>query len=242
MRTTKSLVLVLLVSAVLLSACGAIAPSTASQTQLRTINVNGTSQVTMTPDIAYASIGVHTEAEDAQSAVEQNNQQSQAVIDALVAAGVDPKDIQTTNFSIYPQDKYSPTGELQGKYYAVDNTVYVKVRDLESLGSLMDSAVAAGANTIYGISFDVENKEAAMEQGRTEAIDNAYQQALQLAEAAGVTLGEVYTISSYSSAPVPMAYYDMKAIGGAGEAMSSIPISTGQMILTVDVNVVYEIQ
>ena len=242
MRTTKNLLFVLLVSAVLLSACGGITSGNASQAQPRTINVNGSAMVTMTPDIAYASIGVHTEAEDAQSAVEQNNQQSQAVMDALIEAGVDSKDIQTTNFSIYPQDKYSPTGELQGKYYAVDNTVYVKVRDLESLGSLMDKAITAGANTIYGISFDVEVKEPALEQGRKEAVDHAYQQAQQLAEAAGVTLGDVYSISSYSSAPIPLTYYDMKAVGGGGEAMASIPIATGQMTLTVDVNVMYEIR
>ena len=135
-----------------------------------------------------------------------NNQQTQAVIDALVAAGVDAKDIQTTNFSIYPQERYSPTGELLGKYFAVDNTVYVKVRDLESLGGLLDAAVQAGANTVYGISFDIENKDAAMEQGRKEAIENARKQAEQLAAAAGVTLGPVYSISSYSSYPVPMAY------------------------------------
>lgn len=241
MRTYKLFLIVLLVSAVFLSACGGVAQS-ASGVQPRTINVNGSSQVMVSPDIAYVSIGVHSEAEAAEAAVKANNEQSQAVMDALMAAGVDAKDIQTTNFSIYPQDKYSPTGELLGKYYAVDNTVYVKVRDLEGLGSLLDAAVDAGANTIYGISFDLENKDAAMEQGRKEAIENARKQAEQLAGAAGVKVGEVYSISAYSSAPVPMAYYDVKAVGGAGEALASVPVATGQLTITVDVNVVFEIK
>lgn len=241
MRTYKSLIIALLVSAVLLSACGSVAPGTIVGTQPRTISVNGTSQVMVSPDIAYVSIGVHTEAEDAKDAVAENNTQSQAVIDALVKAGIEAEDIQTTNFSIYPQERFSPMGESQGKYYAVDNTVYVKVRDLETLGSLLDTAVKAGANTIYGISFDLEEKDAAMEQGRQAAIENARKQAEQLASAAGVKVGSVYSISSYTSVPVPMSYYDVKGLGGAGEALASVPVSTGQMTITVDVNVVFEI-
>lgn len=241
MRTYKSLFIVLLVSAVFLSACGSTAQQ-GSQLQPRTINVNGTSQVLVSPDIAYVSIGVHSEAEAAKAAVEANNDQSQAVIDALLAGGVDAKDIQTTNFSIYPQDKYSPTGELLGKFYAVDNTVYVKVRDLEGLGGLLDAAVDAGANNIYGITFDLDNKDAAIEQGRKEAVEKARQQAEQLAAAAGITVGDVYSISAYSSAPVPMNYYDVKGLGGVSEALASVPIATGQLTITVDVNVVFEIK
>jgi hypothetical protein len=240
MRNTRFIVLALLITAVLLSACNAIAPG-ASSTQPRTINVNGSSQVILTPDIAYVSIGVHTEAEDAKEAVAANNEQTQAVVDALVAEGVDPKDIQTVNFSIYPQERYSPTGESLGRYFAVDNTVSVKVRDLDSLGDLLDAAVQAGANTIYGISFDVENKDAALEQGRQAAVENARLQAEQLAAAAGVSLGPVYSISSYSSYPVPMAY-DVKGIGGAADAAASVPISPGQQTITVDVSVAYEIR
>lgn len=241
MNSKKFIVLALLVTAVMLSACNAVLPGVDGKTQPRTISVNGSAQMILTPDIAYISIGVHSESEDAKEAVASNNQQTQAVIDALVAAGVDAKDIQTTNFSIYPQERYSPTGELLGKYFAVDNTVYVKVRDLESLGGLLDAAVQAGANTVYGISFDIENKDAALEQGRKEAVENARKQAEQLAAAAGVTLGPVYSIGSYSSYPMPMAY-DVKGMGGAADAALSVPIAPGQMTITLDVSVVYEIR
>lgn len=241
MSSKRSILLVFVVLAVVLSACSAVGTGGNSSTQPRTINVNGSSQVILEPDVAYVSIGVHSESEDAKEAVATNNQQSQAVIDALVEAGVDPKDIQTTNFSIYPQERYSPTGESLGKYFAADNTVYVKVRDLDGLGDLLDTAVQAGANTIYGISFDVENKDAAMEQGRTAAVENAQMQAEQLAAAAGVTLGPVYSMSSYSNYPVPMPY-DVKGMGGAAEAMSSVPIQPGQMTIIVDVSMAYEIR
>lgn len=242
MRSNKFILIGLLVVAVMLSSCSSVLPGVDGKTQPRTISVNGSSQTILTPDIAYVSIGVHSEAQDAKEAVASNNQQSQAVIDALVAAGIDAKDIQTTNFSIYPQDKYGPNGELLSKVFAVDNTVYVKVRKLDGLGGLLDAAVSAGANTVYGISFDVENKEAAMAQGRKAALENARQQAEQLAEAAGVSLGPVYSISSYSSAPFPMAY-DVKGLGGgAADAASSVPITPGQMTITVDVSVVYEIR
>ena len=242
MFNKRFLLMGLLVAAIALSACGTAQTAADSKIQPRTISVNGSSQVILTPDMAYVSIGVHSEAKDAKEAVASNNQQSQAVIDALVAAGVDAKDIQTINFSVYPQDKYSPTGELLEKVFAVDNTVYVKVRKLDSIGSLLDTAVQAGANTIYGISFDVENKDAAMAEGRKNAIANARQQAEQLAEAASVTLGEVYSISSYSSAPSPM-YYDVKGLGGgAADAAAYVPVQPGQMTITVDVSVVFEIQ
>lgn len=244
----KFIVIGFLVMAVMLSACGSLTAgnavaSTGNGGSLpRTISVNGTTQIILTPDIAFISIGVHSEAQDAQEAMASNNQQSQTVIDALLAAGVDMKDIQTVNFSIYHQEKYSPTGEVQEKVFAVDNTVYVKIRDLDGLGSLLDTVIQAGANTVYGISFDVEDKQAAIAQGREAALEDARMQAEQLAEAAGVSLGAVYSISTYSNAPIPMAY-DVRGMGGgAAEAMASVPISPGQLTLTVDVSVVYEIQ
>lgn len=239
MNTKKLVLLALMGLAITLSACNAIQPGVGFQP--RTISVNGSAQMVLTPDIAYVSIGVHTEAEDAKEAMASNNQQTQAVIGSLLAAGVDDKDIQTINFSIYPQERYSPTGESQGKYFSVDNTVYVKVRDLTGLGELLDSAVQAGANTIYGITFDIENKDAATEQGRKEAVENARKQAEQLAAAAGVSLGPVYSLSSYSSYPMPMAY-DVKGMGGAADMVASAPITPGQMTITVDVSVSFEIR
>jgi uncharacterized protein YggE len=239
MRTKLIIPTVLIIAAIALSACSASVQL--GQTQPKTISVTGNAQVILAPDIAYISIGVHSEAKAASDAVASNNSQSQAVIDAIKGQGVDPKDIQTTNFNVYQQEKTSPTGESLGTYFMVDNTVYVTIRDISKIGPVLDASIAAGANNIYGITFDVQDKEAALATGRDQAMADAKTQAEQLAKAAGVTLGDVQSVSYYSSSPSPI-YYDSKAapagIGGGG----SVPISAGQLTLTVAVSVTYGIK
>lgn len=238
MRTKLVIPTILIIATVVLSACSASVQL--GQTQPRTINVTGNSEVILAPDIAYVSIGVHTEAETAKAAVATNNSQTQAVIDAIKAQGVDEKDIQTTNFSVYQQEKFGPTGESLGIYFMADNTVYVTIRDITKIGEILDASIQAGANNIYGITFDVDDKEAAMSTGRDQAMMDAQVQAEQLASAAGVKLGEVQSIGYYSSSPSPV-YYDSKMVGMGGGGQS-VPISPGQLTLTVSVNVVYGIK
>ena len=245
MRTRITLISSLLLIAVLLSACGATALAQTPQAEqsnapLRTLSVTGSGKTTLTPDIAYISIGVHTENKNATEAIASNTTESQKVAQALKTFGIDPKDIQTNNFSVYPRQDYDQNGKPTDLVFVVDNTVYVTVRDIESVGDVIDAAVQAGANTISGIQFDVADKSAAMAQAREAAIADAEQQANGLAKAAGVTLGPVQTISSSNSYPIP--YMD-RAGGVAMEAAAaSVPISPGQMTITVDVNVTYQIQ
>jgi uncharacterized protein YggE len=237
MRTKSILLSVFLALAILLSAC---APAQQQQITPRTMSVNGSAQVSLTPDIAHINIGVHSENPDAATAVAQNNAQAQAIVAAIQAQAVDSKDILTTNFSIYPQDDYSPEGQKVGTRFVVDNTVYVTLRDLKKIGDVIGSAVGAGANSINGISFDVADKTPMLAEARKAAVDNARQQAEELATAAGVTLGEVQSLSFYNNVPVPVAM-DMKAVGVGGGG-SSVPISAGQLTLTVDVSVIYIIK
>jgi len=238
MRTKLVIPTILLIAAVALSACSASVQL--GQTQPRTISVTGNAEVILEPDIAYVSIGVHSEAESAKAAVATNNSQTQAVIDAIKAQGVDEKDIKTTNFSVYQSEKFAPTGESLGSYFMADNTVNVTIRDIAKIGDVLDASINAGANNIYGITFDVEDKETALASGRDQAMVNAEEQAEMLASAAGVTLGEVQSISYYSNAPVPV-YYDSKmaGVGGGGQ---SVPISPGQLTLSASVSVVYSIK
>jgi len=238
MRAKLVIPTILLIAVVALSACSASVQL--GQTQPRTISVTGNAEVTLEPDIAYVSIGVHSEAESAKAAVATNNSQTQAVIDAIKAQGVDEKDIKTTNFSVYQSEKFAPTGESLGTYFMADNTVNVTIRDIAKIGDVLDASINAGANNIYGITFDVEDKETALASGRDQAMVNAEEQAEMLASAAGVTLGEVQSISYYSNAPVPV-YYDSKmaGVGGGGQ---SVPISPGQLTLSASVSVVYSIK
>lgn len=241
--------LALLVAAALVgfgsvAATQALSPSAQtsdSSEPIRTITVTGNGKVELTPDTAYIYIGVHSEGPDAVEAVSSNNEKSEAVKEALVALGVAEKDIQTTNFSIYPQPRYDDQGQPTGEItYMVDNTVYVKVGDLDKVGEILDAAVKAGANSINGISFDLEDKSAAMAEAREKAVDDANVQAQQLAEAAGVSLGPVITISTSSVTPVVPIYG--KGGGASVEMAASVPVSPGQMTISVDVFMVYGIQ
>lgn len=207
----------------------------------RTLYVTGTGRATLSPDIAYVNIGVHTENADVAEALATNKAQAQKVADAIRALGVADKDIQTTNFNIYPIQQYGPNGEVQSTKYAVDNTVYVTVRDLSKLGALLDAAVKAGANNINGVQFDVEDKTAALSDARKAAVKDAQGQAQELAAAAGVTLGAVQSINtSNNSTPIPI--YAKGMGGGVAAASADVPVSPGQLIITVDVNITYEIQ
>lgn len=238
---TKFLVFAVLVFALVLSACGPATINQAAPENVRTLNVNGLGQVYLTPDIAYIYIGVHTEGATASEAVDSNKTQTNSVIDALKKAGVDEKDIRTTNFSIWPSQQYSPDGAITGTVYMVDNSVYVTVRDLDGLGDLLDSAISAGANSVNSIQFDVADKTEAVKEARAKAMEDAKLQAQELADTAGVSLGNIQTINFYDNSPYPMS----EGKGGGGgvvAADASVPIQPGQLTIAVTVNLSYSIK
>ena len=207
----------------------------------RTIAVTGTGQITIAPDVAYVYIGVHSQSEAVGEALADNNQKAQSNSEALQGLGIDPKDIQTSSFNIYPQQQYGPAGEITGTSYNVDNTVYVTVRDLQNLGRLLEVVVNSGANSINGISFDVLDKTQAITQARQLAVDSARAQAQEMAAAAGVELGELYSMNVYNSYP-PQPIYEGK--GGAGMAAdaASVPLSSGQIVIRVEISASYVIR
>jgi uncharacterized protein YggE len=237
MRSKLFLITPVLLLAFVLSACGAAAA------QPRSLSVSGSGTVSMAPDIAYVYIGVHTENPDIAQAVASNNTQAQAVVAALRNSGVDAKDIQTSNFSVYTSNNYDKlTGQVSGSSFAVDNTVYVTVRDLTKLGSLLDTAIKAGANNINSVSFDLADKTAAMQQARQKAMTNAGDLAAELSKTAGLTLGGIQTLSYTESGP----YYYAAGVGGGGGggpvAAVPAPINPGQIQLTATVNVTYNLK
>jgi uncharacterized protein YggE len=236
----------LFVSAIVLMALasGACSPTIVANPAppLRSMNINGTGQVFLTPDIAYIYIGVHTEMDTAAEAVQANNSETQQVIEALKETGIAAKDIRTTNFSIWPNQQYSPDGQPTGTSYVVDNSVFVTVRKLENLGDLLDSAVGAGANSINSVQFDVADKTEALKEARDQAVEDAKTQAQELADASGVKLGEIQSIGFFDAMPVP--YLDTYGKGGGGGVAeaAAVPIQPGQLTLTVTVNMTYEIK
>jgi len=242
MKNRSIIVAAVALLALVISACGPTTINQEAPANIRTLSVTGSGQAILTPDIAYIYVGVHTEKPSAAEAVTENNGQTQKVIQALRDFGIDAKDIRTTNFSIWPMDKYDPSSGLPTgeKTYAVDNTVYVTVRDLDKLGDLLDTVIAAGANTVNSVQFDVADKSEALKQARADAVKDAKAQAESLASAAGMTLGEVQSISFYD---VP-AYPVMDGRGGGGNAVAeaAVPIQPGQLTFTVSVNISYAIK
>jgi len=219
-------------------------PQATTTPPLRTLSVTGNGRVTLAPDIAYINIGVHTEDADVGEALARNSAQAQDVIDALKSMGVSDSDIQTSNFNVYPAQQYGPNGELLETRFMVDNTVYVTVRDLVELGDLLDTVVTSGANSINGIQFDLADKTAAMTDARKQAVENARSLAEEMAAATNVELGQIQSVNVFTNTG-PIPYYDAYGRGGgAGMAAAEVaaPISAGQIVITADVSLVFEIR
>ena len=231
---------ILAVLALTLSACGPTTVNQAAPESLRTLNVSGVGVVYLTPDIVYINIGVNTQRENAAEAVEVNKTQTSAVIQAIRDFGVDPKDIRTTNFSIWSNPQYDPAGQITGTNYSVDNTVNVTVRDLDKLGDLLDAAIQAGANSIYSIQFDVEDKTEATKQARAQAVEDAKVEAQELADASGLSLVQIENINYYESGATP--FFEGKGGGGGAATEAAVPIQPGQLAISVTVNMTYSIK
>ncbi len=242
MKNKSLLISIILMTAILLSACApGLQTGAANTAATRTLTVTGVGKVSLSPDIAYINIGVHTDRPSATEAVSQNTADTQRLIDALKTAGVDAKDLQTTNFNIWQNSRSEQDGTTTMSY-AVDNTVSVTIRKLDKLGDLLDTAVNAGANNINSIQFDVVDKTEALSSARFEAVKAANTQATELASAAGVTLGLIQSIQYYDSTPSPVILG--KGMGGGGGIASSVavPINPGQMDITTSVTIAYEIK
>lgn len=220
------------------------ATPTAQEPIRRTVSVTGTGSVEAAPDLAVVVMGVQTDAETASEALTQNNTQMDGLIAALREAGIAQADIRTQTLQLYPRYETPPTpraGEetVQSRLvgYTAVNTVQVRVRELDSLGDLLDQAVEAGSNQISNIYFDLQNPVAQMDQAREAAMQDATRKAQQLAELANAELGPVISIQESSRVPLP---FQRDAVM-MEQAASSVPISPGQQTLTADVSVTWEL-
>ncbi|MGI6259240.1 MAG: SIMPL domain-containing protein [Anaerolineaceae bacterium] len=242
-RNFRIIIPLVLIGILLLGACQLV-PQAGNQAAdatsgARTITVTGSGEVILVPDLAYINVGIHTEAEDVTSAVNSNNSQARAIKEAMVGMGVEEKDIQTSNFNVYSMNRYDDMGNIAGTNYAVDNTLYIIVRDMPRMSEILDAALGAGANQIYGISFDIANRADAMAQARDLAIKDAEEKALSIANTAGVQLGQVLNISVKNNSYVQtLAGYGMG--GGMMDQAASVPVSAGQIVVTANADVVYE--
>ncbi len=240
MKKVFAIVTASLIMVVALAACSQTPTTITTAPAIRTISANGNGKVYIVPDVAYIYVGVRVDADEVSDALNQNNLQAQAISEAVQALGVEAVDIQTASFNVYPMSDYDMEGKISRKYFVVENTVYITVRDLSKLGVLLDSVVRSGANTINSITFDILDKDKAMAEARDLAIAKAKTEAEAIAKAAGVKLGDLQSVGVYTSNG-GMAIYDAKG-GGSAQAMSQVPVAAGQVVITADANVTYEIQ
>ncbi len=235
-----TLAVIVILVAGLLSACSPASATNSLNPYPRQLSASGQGKVYIVPDLAYIYIGVRVQTANLSDSLNQSNSKSAEIASQLKELGVADQDIQTSAFNVYPQQNYDQNGQSTGTEYVVENTVNVTVRDLNKLGQVLDSVVRSGANSINSISFDVADRAAAEKQARELALKDARARAEEIAGISGVELGKLISVSVYNSgSPAPV--YE----GKGGAAMSSsgqVPVAAGQLLITADASVSFEIK
>jgi uncharacterized protein YggE len=184
---------------------------------------------------------VETVTNTVKEASEQNRATVEAVLAALAEQGIAEEDMQTSGFSIYAE-RFGPEGPLaEGDVrYRVSNNVMVTIRDIDNVGTILDAAIEAGANNIYGVEFALDDPGVAESDARSAAIADAQAKAAELAELTGLSLGQVVSVSEVVGGGG--GYYlgnfaeQARAFGGGGT-----PITPGQLDLVMQLQVIYSI-
>lgn len=226
----------ILAAALLLGACAGSAP----QAQPRTLSVNGSGTVHVEPDIALISLGVQTLGPDVGVAVQENNRRAKAVMQALLETGVAPADMRTTNFYVSSQPQFDPMGVPTGETnYTVDNTIFFTLRAPDKLGSVLQSALQAGSNSVQSVSYSIADPSLPMAEARQLAVADAQRQAEELASAAGAALGDVLFLSE-GGASIPI-YYEAPAFGKGGGG-GGVPVESGTLAYQAQISLTYTLK
>jgi hypothetical protein len=211
-----------------------------------TIAIEGRGEVRAAPDMATINSGVTTQGSTAREALDANSAAMSDLIAALKKAGIEARDIQTSGFSVNPNYVYSDARDELGyslppkiNGYQVSNSVTVVVRDLEDLGSILDSSVTVGANTVNGVSFSVADPSELLDEARKLAFANARDKAELYADAAEATLGDLEQISERQDFNAPQPY-PMYARAETADG-ASVPVEAGEMSFAITVNVTWDL-
>ena len=214
---------------------------TATGTPLRTIVATGDGQATGTPDTLTVNIGVQTTDVSAAQALQTNNTEAANLISKLKADGVASADIQTSQLNISPQYTGNGTPRITG--YTVTDEVVAKLRQLAKAGQLIDDAVGAAGNDarIDSIGYSIDDDSALLAAARAAAVRSAAARAKAMADAAGVSLSQVRTITDQTQPQINYPQTFAAASAANGSAAAPVPFQTGQEQLSVEVQVVYDI-
>jgi len=205
-----------------------------------TIIISGEGKIYATPDIGLITLGVVSQAGTVAPAQKDNTDKMNKIIKAMKDLGVDDKDLQTTNYNIYP--RYSYTRSVQTLIgYEVDQSLEVKIRNLDKVGDILAKGAELGANQVGSLTFTFDDPEKLNQEARLKAIANAKEKADALSAELGVKIVRVINFSESSYIP-PSPYYPEKAMGIGGGGGAAPDIQTGQNLITSNVTITYEIQ
>lgn len=215
----------------------------ANQNLPRTITVVGDGTVNIQPDVARANIGVEVLNSSVDEAAAENSRVTDQVLAALTEMGIAKEDVQTSGFSVF-SERYSPDGSPSSEVqYRVTNTVNVLIRDLSAVGDVLDASIKAGANSIYGVEFLLDDPTEARSAARAMAVENAAATANELAELSGVGVGAIVSISEVigSNGGFYSNQFTQFSTGMGGGGRLDTPIEPGQLRLTMQLQVTYEL-
>jgi hypothetical protein len=208
----------------------------------KTISISGEGKVLAKPDIGQVSLSVVTQASTVAAAVSGNNDKMNKINQAMKDLGISEDDLKTTAYNINPSYQYT-SGKSVIIGYEVNQSLAVKIRDLDKTSQILEKAASLGANQVGSLSFTIDDAEKIKEEAREKAIVNAKEKADNLAKALGVNLGRVvgFDESSGGGTPIPM-YDSMLGRGGGGEIAPAPTVSVGQNEIVVNVNLQYEVR
>lgn len=213
--------------------------SALAQESQRTVTVTGSADVTTAPDMATLNIGVSVQKDAASDAMEGVAAAIGPVLGKLAEQGIEARDVQTTALDlspVYRVDPNDPERRPIADGYRASTMLTVRVRDLGKLGGVIDAVVDEGANELQGLSLGVQNPEQLYKEAQKAAVQDALAKAGLFAEAAGLSLGPVVSISETGSMPMPkMTARAMEMSAGAP------PIAEGEVSLSARVSMVVEL-
>jgi len=205
----------------------------------RQVTVIGSGQVQGVPDTLTADVGIEFTAPDVTTAMDQTNERQQAVINALVGAGMDHKDISTTAVTLQPQySNPEPSGTAKITAYRASNAIRVKIHPTDAASRMLALIVSTGgdATRISSVSYSIADDSQLVKDARARAFDDAKNRADQYAQLSGLRLGRVLSISEASGAT---------PLGGGPpappRAMAAVPLEPGQQTVGLSVTVVWEL-
>ena len=230
----------LLLMLLALSRCGKQGDTIISSGEIqKQITVTGQATIQIAPDIARAQLGVQTFAVSLDEAISENNRRASAASAVLKAGGVAEADIKTAVFQVHVQRDYKEdrVGQIVG--YWVNNAVSVTLRDLTRVGQLLQATIEAGINSVDNLVFTLNDFEPVRSQVRVLAMQDARRRAETLAQTAGVELGQPIRIDELGfGGPI----YQRASYDAGREGAGAVPVEGGQLEVTAQVNVVFEIR